>query len=410
MTFCTLDQALEEFRAGRMVVLVDDENRENEGDLAIPAECVTPETINFMATWGHGLICIALSGEHCDRLDLPLQVNENSARFGTAFTVTVDAAQGITTGISAADRAHTIQLMLQDSTQPEDLARPGHLFPLRARDGGVLVRAGQTEGVVDLARLAGCKPAGVICEIMNDDGSMARVPDLERFCKQHGLLMCSVADLIAYRRDRERLVRREASVSLPTEHGVFDLHAYRADTDAMPHLALTMGGVGAYDDFGKAEPTDEPILTRVHSECLTGDVLGSKRCDCGAQLKRAMALVAKEGRGVILYMRQEGRGIGLFNKMKAYALQDGGMDTVEANQELGFAPDLRDYGIGALILHDLGVRRMRLLTNNPRKIVGLQGYGLDIVERIPLEIAPTDLNRPYLSAKKSKLGHLLQQL
>ncbi len=410
MPFCSIEEAIAEIRAGRMVVLCDDESRENEGDLTMAAECVSPEAINFMAKYGRGMICLPLAPEICDQLDLPLQVERNTARFGTAFTVTIDARSGVSTGISAADRAHTIRTAVRKDARPEDLARPGHIFPLRARKGGVLVRAGQTEGAVDLARLAGKRPAGVICEIMNDDGTMARVPDLERFCAEHGLKMCSVADLIAYRRRTERLVERVSSVKLPTAYGDFDLHVYRSVFEPAPHLALTRGPIGVHDEYGHAYVHDEPVLVRVHSECITGDVFGSQRCDCGSQLHRALQMVAAADCGALIYMRQEGRGIGLTNKIRAYALQECGFDTVDANTELGYAPDLREYGLGAQILLDLGIRKLRLLTNNPRKVVGLDGYGLEIVERVPIEIAPSDHNGAYLAAKKSKLGHLLEQV
>jgi 3,4-dihydroxy 2-butanone 4-phosphate synthase/GTP cyclohydrolase II len=400
--FAPVEALVDEIRRGRMVVLVDDENRENEGDLCMAAEKATPEAINFMARHGRGLICLALDGETCDRLDLHPQSEKNTTSFGTAFTVSVDAAKGITTGISAADRARTIKLCVDPTSRPEDLARPGHVFPLRARDGGVLVRAGQTEGSVDLARIAGMKPAGVICEIMNDDGTMARVPELMRFCREHDLKMGSVASLIRYRRLHERHVHHSVSVKMPTDVGEFDLHVYLADYDERPHLALCMG------DIAPGKKQDEPVLVRVHSECLTGDVFGSLRCDCGLQLHAAMCAVKEAGKGIILYMRQEGRGIGLKNKLKAYALQDGGLDTVEANEVLGFGADMRDYGVGAQILGDLGLSRIKLLTNNPMKIVGLEGFGLEIAERVPIEMPANDKNRAYMATKKAKLGHLLK--
>jgi 3,4-dihydroxy 2-butanone 4-phosphate synthase/GTP cyclohydrolase II len=396
--FAPIEVAVEEFRRGRFVIIVDDEDRENEGDLAIAAERVTPEAINFMATHGRGLVCLALTAERCDELDLPLMVADNSSPFGTAFTVSIEARGKVSTGISAADRAATIRTAIDPATRPGDLLRPGHVFPLRARPGGVLKRAGQTEASVDLARLAGLVPAGVICEIMNDDGTMARVPDLRRVAERHGLLVITVADLISYRLKTESLVRRVASPRLPTEYGEFRVHAYRSDATGEEHLALVMGRI---------EP-DEPTLVRVHSQCLTGDVFGSARCDCGPQLHRALARIGEEGRGVVLYLLQEGRGIGLVNKLRAYELQELGHDTVEANEKLGFRPDLRDYGIGAQILRDLGVRRMRLMTNNPSKYVGLAGYGLEIAERVPLEVPPTEATRDYLKAKRDKLGHILK--
>ncbi|MCA8920828.1 MAG: bifunctional 3,4-dihydroxy-2-butanone-4-phosphate synthase/GTP cyclohydrolase II [Planctomycetes bacterium] len=410
MSFASVEQLLEDLRAGRMVVLVDDEDRENEGDLVVASEKVTPEIVNFMALHGRGLICVAMDGDSCDRLNLNPQSERNDALHGTAFTVSVDAKEGVTTGISAADRAHTIRLLVDPRTNPEDLARPGHVFPLRAQPGGVLVRAGQTEGGVDLARLAGLAPSAVICEIMNEDGSMARVPHLKEFCKTHGLNMGSVADLIRYRRQTEQHVARAVTIKFPNKHGEWDLHVYLDDYDNdRPHLALCLGGIGRRDDDGHVPIQDDPVLVRVHSECLTGDVLGSLRCDCGAQLDSAMQKIAEVGSGVLLYMRQEGRGIGLKEKLKAYALQDQGMDTVEANEVLGFGADMRDYGVGAQILVHLGVRKIRLMTNNPRKIVGLrEGFGLEITERVPLEVGRSEANQRYLETKRDKLGHLLK--
>lgn len=396
--FNTIDEAIEDIAKGRMVILVDDEDRENEGDLCMAAEKVTPEAINFMAKYGRGLICLSLTPERVEALKLPMMAENNTSSFGTAFTVSIEAKRGVTTGISAADRARTILTAIDPATRPEDLARPGHVFPLKAKPGGVLQRAGQTEGSVDLARLAGLYPAGVICEIMNDDGTMARVPELMEFAKRHNLKIVTIKDLIHYRMRTESFVKRIADVSLPTEFGDFRAIAYSNEMDSNVHIALVKG---------KITPSDR-VLVRVHSECLTGDVFGSHRCDCGPQLHKAMRMINEEGKGVILYMRQEGRGIGLANKLRAYELQDKGLDTVEANIKLGFKPDLRDYGIGAQILVDLGVRQMRLMTNNPKKIIGLEGYGLKIVERVPIETKPHEKNIAYLRTKKKKLGHILE--
>ncbi|MCE9583083.1 MAG: bifunctional 3,4-dihydroxy-2-butanone-4-phosphate synthase/GTP cyclohydrolase II [Planctomycetes bacterium] len=407
MAFTPIPEVLADIRAGRMVVLVDDENRENEGDLCMAAEFATPEAINFMARFGRGLICLALTDERCEALDLPMQVAHNTARFQTAFTVSIDAATGITTGISAADRARTIEICLRKDTRPADLVRPGHIFPLRARRGGVLERAGQTEGGVDLARLAGCQPAGVICEIMNDDGTMARLPQLHEFCKTHGLKLASVEDLIEYRRRHEKLIEKVTVTDMPTKYGMFRAHLYRSLTDEYLHIALCAGGVGEPGPDGRPVTQPDPVLIRVHSECLTGDIFGSLRCDCGDQLQAALKQIAAAGKGVLLYIRQEGRGIGLANKLKAYALQDQGQDTVEANHSLGLPADLRHYGTGCQILTDLGLRKLRVLTNNPKKLVALAGYGLEMVERVPIAIPPNPANARYLQTKKDKLGHLL---
>jgi len=399
--FNTIDEAIDDIAKGRMVILVDDEDRENEGDLCMAAEKVTPEAINFMAKHGRGLICLSLTPERVEELKLQMMTDDNTSPFGTAFTVSIEAKKGVTTGISASDRATTILTAINPNTKPEDISKPGHVFPLRAKRGGVLQRAGQTEGSVDLVRLAGLYPAGVICEIMNDDGTMARVPQLAEFAKKHSMKIVTVKDLIKYRMRAELFVRRIAVTKLPTEFGGdFTAVAYANDMDNNVHIALVKGEIKHEDE----------VLVRVHSECLTGDVFGSRRCDCGEQLKKAMELIKKEGKGVVLYMRQEGRGIGLVNKLKSYELQDKGLDTVEANIKLGFKPDLRDYGIGAQILVDLGVRKMRLMTNNPKKIVGLEGYGLKVVERVPVETKPHDKNIIYLKTKKKKLGHMLDSV
>ena len=398
--FSSVEDAIAAIRAGRMILVVDDEDRENEGDLTMAASAATPETINFMVKHGRGLVCLAMTPERLDELDIPLEVSDNSSRRETAMCVSIDAVAGTTTGVSAADRARTVQMTIAAGTVPRDLARPGHVFPLRARTGGVLVRAGHTEASVDLARIAGLYPAGVICEVMNEDGTMARVPELAKFARKHGLVMITIADLIRHRMRTEHMVTRVAKASMPTPHGPFTIHGYQSLIDGETHVALVKGEIGDGAD----------VLVRVHSKCLTGDVFHSLRCDCGSQLEIAMARIAADGRGVLLYLHQEGRGIGLANKLRAYELQDKGLDTVEANERLGFKPDQRDYGIGAQILRDLGIRTMRLLTNNPRKFIGLEGYGLSVAESVPLEIAGTEHTLKYLKTKKEKLGHRLNRV
>ena len=398
MPHLTIEQAIRDIKDGKMVILVDDEDRENEGDLCMAAEKVTPEAINFMAKYGRGLICLAMTPEKCDSLDLPPMVDNNQSAFGTGFTVSIEARCGVSTGISAHDRATTILTAVADDCQPRDLVRPGHIFPLRAKAGGAIVRAGQTEGSVDLARLAGLVSAGVICEVMDEDGTMARMPALEKFSEKHGIGICTIEDLIEYRMRTESFVRRSAETVIPTSvGGEFKAIVYENDIDKLLHIAMVKGEI---------DPK-KPVLVRVHSECLTGDIFGSLRCDCGPQLHRAMKMIEEENRGVLLYIRQEGRGIGLVNKIRAYALQDKGLDTVEANEKLGFLPDMRNYGIGAQILVDLGVRQMKLMTNNPKKMVGLDGYGLKIVEQVAIEVPPNEYNKCYLECKKLKMGHLL---
>jgi 3,4-dihydroxy 2-butanone 4-phosphate synthase/GTP cyclohydrolase II len=398
MPHLTIEQAIEDIRKGKMVILVDDEDRENEGDLTMAAEAVTPDAVNFMARYGRGLICLSLDSSIADRLELPMMVRNNTSQYGTGFTVSIEAKRGVTTGISAADRATTILTAIADETKPDDIAKPGHVFPLRARDGGVMVRIGQTEGSVDLARLAGLKPAGVICEIMDDDGTMARMPSLEKFARLHGIGICTVADLVKYRLKTENFVKIAAQTVIPTKvGGEFKIIAYENDIDHLTHIALVKGEI---------DP-EKAILVRVHSECMTGDIFSSLRCDCQDQLHKAMAMMDEEGSGVLLYLRQEGRGIGLVNKLKAYEYQRQGMDTVEANEKLGFKADMRDYGVGAQILVALGVRKMRLMTNNPKKMIGLEGYGLSVVEQVPIQVEANCHNSGYLKCKQAKMGHLL---
>ncbi|MCH8216329.1 MAG: bifunctional 3,4-dihydroxy-2-butanone-4-phosphate synthase/GTP cyclohydrolase II [Planctomycetes bacterium] len=404
-----IPEVVADLKAGKMVVLVDDEDRENEGDLVCAAEKATPEIINFMAKFGRGLICLPLTGDACDRLSLFPQTMDNTAPLQTAFTISVDAAAGVTTGISAADRARTIQVSIADDAQPSDLARPGHIFPLRAKDGGVMVRAGQTEGAVDLAHLAGLKPAGVICEIMNEDGSMSRLPDLIEFCQTHHLKITSIAKLVEYRFQRESQIKRVERVKLPTDYGEFELIGYESTTSAEPHLALCKGDVGKLDPHGAPIVQTEPTLIRVHSECLTGDLFHSQRCECGHQLTAALRMINEAGKGALIYLRQEGRGIGLANKLRAYKLQEQGLDTVEANLKLGFAPDKRDYGIGAQICRDLGLKKVRILTNNPKKVSRLEVYGIEVAEQLPLLVKPGKHNVDYLRTKKSRFGHMLDE-
>ena len=397
MSFCSIEQAIQDIREGKILIVVDDEDRENEGDFIMAAECVTPEAVNFMAKHGRGLICLPTTQKRLEDLGLGMMVDKNTAKMGTPFTVSIDAIHGTTTGISAFDRAQTVKVFINPKTKPSDLARPGHIFPLAAREGGVLKRAGHTEAVVDLARLAGVYPSGVLCEIMSDDGTMARLPELQEIAEKFGLKIATIADLIKYRRRTEKLVRQVARTTLPTRFGVFQLSAYETEVEDKPYIALTMGDVA----------DGKPVLVRIHSSCVTGDVLHSLRCECGDQLEQAMEMIAEEGRGVLLYIHQEGRGIGLINKLKAYELQDQGCDTVEANERLGYPADLREYGIGAQVLIDLGVRKIRYMTNNPSKLAGLEGYDLEIVERVPLVVKPTDASRKYLETKRDKLGHLI---
>ncbi|MDD3677717.1 MAG: bifunctional 3,4-dihydroxy-2-butanone-4-phosphate synthase/GTP cyclohydrolase II [Dehalococcoidales bacterium] len=397
MVLSSIEEAIKDIKDGKFVIIVDDEDRENEGDLAIAAEKVSTEAVNFMVKHARGLVCLPIKGERLDELEIPMMVSHNTSRYETAFTVSIEAKHGVTTGISAKDRAETIKAVINPETKASDIARPGHIFPLRAKEGGVLVRAGHTEAIVDLAKLAGLYPAGVICEVMSEDGSMAKLPELKELADKFGIKIVSIADLITYRRRHEKLVRCVAEAKLPTKYGEFKILAYKSDMDADQHVALVMGDI----------ESDEPVLVRVHSECLTGDVFGSLRCDCGEQIDMALEMIAEEKRGVLLYMRQEGRGIGIHNKISAYYLQDNGMDTVEANLSLGFPADLRDYGIGAQILNDLKLNKIKLLTNNPKKVIGLEGYGLEVVETLPIIIKPNPYNKCYLDTKKEKMGHIL---
>lgn len=409
MRFNTIQEAVEDLKQGKMIILVDDANRENEGDITIAAEKVTPEAINFMLTHARGIICLSIDAERAEALDLYPMVSNNTSNFQTPFTVSIDARDGITTGVSSKDRATTILMAISDKAKPSDLVRPGHIFPLKAQRGGVLVRTGHTEGAVDLMRIAGVKPAAVICEIMTEDGNMAKLPDLKKFAEKHHLKICTIADIIKYRHEQERLIDKRVTVKMPTRYGNFTLHLYRSFVDEYLHLALCLG-IGNESGNAPSPLHNEPVLVRVHDECLTGDIFGSLRCDCGEQLHSALQIIQKEGKGVLLYMRQEGRGIGLENKLHAYLLQEKGLDTVEANEKLGFPPDKRDYGIGAQILRDLGITRMKLLTNNPKKFAALTGYGLEIVERVPIMTEPKEENKQYLRTKKEKLGHLIEKV
>ena len=409
MRFNTIQEAVEDLKQGKMIILVDDANRENEGDITVAAEKITPEIINFMLTHARGIICLAINAERAEELDLYPMVSNNTSNFQTPFTVSIDARYGITTGVSSKDRATTILTVIDDKIKSDDLVRPGHIFPLKAQRGGVLVRTGHTEGAVDLTRIAGLKPAAVICEIMTEDGNMAKLPELKKFAEKHHLKICSIADIIKYRHEQERLIEKRVTVKLPTTYGNFTLHLYRSFVDEYLHLALCLG-IGSESGNNPSPLHNEPVLVRVHDECLTGDIFGSLRCDCGEQLRNTLRIIQKEGKGVLLYMRQEGRGIGLENKLHAYLLQEKGLDTVEANEKLGLPADKRDYGIGAQILRDLGITKMRLLTNNPKKFAALNGYGLEIVERVPIITEPTAENKHYLQTKKEKLGHLIEKV